>query len=253
MLVFSDFDNTLYPHSDDAGFSRNLKSVQKFRQQGNRFCLATGRNQSSLERVWPDYRNYLDYVILDNGAVCLNQRGDVISQETIPLPIVDDIAKRIADEFGKDIALVFYHSAKEWPEPTNSTTKIRCWTKDLAIAQLISNKIDSAFGKSLQSFIPNGVVKLNVKWIKDPESYHSFVDIVSTKAGKDSIIQQLSDAYPNERIITVGDGMNDLVMIQKYDGYAMHSSVPEVLRIVNPTHIIESVADLLESFSQEKI
>lgn len=52
MIVFSDFDGTFYPHDNEEIFAANLQVVQSFRKAGNKFCLATGRNLSSLERAW---------------------------------------------------------------------------------------------------------------------------------------------------------------------------------------------------------
>ena len=51
MIVFSDFDNTLHPHADEAGFRRNLEKIREFRGKGNLFCIATGRSQASLGRT----------------------------------------------------------------------------------------------------------------------------------------------------------------------------------------------------------
>ncbi len=71
MILVTDFDNTLYSHSDPQVLINNLQVAQSFRQAGNKFVLATGRNASSLSRVLPDFNKYFDYIILDNGAVCL--------------------------------------------------------------------------------------------------------------------------------------------------------------------------------------
>jgi len=246
MIVFSDFDKTLYPYFDDTGFIRNLAIIQAFRQKGNQFCLATNRNQSSLERAWPDYRDYLDYAILDNGTVCLNQHGDVVFQKTIPFPVAKDIATKTTAKFGENVAIIFYHSAKEWQTPDDNTTKIRCWTKDLPISESIFHEIESAYPDSLRSSIIRNAAMPSITWVKHPEQYHAFVDTMSANAGKYHAIQRLLKTHTGEKVITIGDGANDLAMIQQYDGYAMRNSASEILKIVNPTHIIKSVADLLE-------
>lgn len=108
MIVFSDFDNTLYLHSDEHEFLYNLEAIKKFRKRGNLFCLATGRNQASLGRAWADYSNYLDYIIFDNGAVCVNRQGETVFQETIPLDIVKTITDKITKKFGNEVEFVVY-------------------------------------------------------------------------------------------------------------------------------------------------
>lgn len=101
------------------------------------------------------------------------------------------------------------------------------------------------FGETLCSFIARDVRPSNVAWMKNQEHYCAFVDTMSAKAGKYNAIRRLCEKFPNERVITVGDDTNDLAMIKNYDGYAIHNSVPEVLEIVNPTHVVDSVSELL--------
>lgn len=246
MIAFSDFDNTLYLHADKTGFQRNLEKIQEFRRKGNLFCIATGRSQASLGRTWSDYEDYLDYGIFDNGAVCLDQFGEMVFQETIALTVVEEIARKIADKFGNDVQLVFYHDAKEWREPGDGTTKVRCWTKDLVASQSICDMVGSEYGDEVQGFIARTAVMSSLGWIENPEEYISFVDIMSVRAGKYNAVKRLCKKFPDEKIVTVGDDTNDLEMIRGFDGYAMQNSMPEVLKAVKPGHVVGSVEELLE-------
>lgn len=246
MIVFSDFDNTLRVPSDKVGFERNLQSIREFRKKGNLFCLATGRSLSSLRRTWPDYANYLDYAILDNGAVCLDGDGEVMFQEAIRLALAEEIVGKILERFGGEVEFVFYHDAKEWPKLDSDVTKIRCWTKDVATSLVMCEGVNSEYGKDVQSFVARTAVMSSVLWIKNPEEYISFVDVMSVKAGKYNAVRRLMEKYPGEWATTVGDDTNDLGMIQEYDGYAMRNSMPEVLEIAKPGHVVESVRELLE-------
>lgn len=246
MIAFSDFDKTLHPDADEAEFARNLEKIREFRRKGNLFCIATGRSQASLGRAWSDYEDYLDYGIFDNGAVCLDQFGKMMFQETIALAIVKEITRKIVDKFGDDVQLVFYHDAKEWQEPGDNTTKVRCWTKDLAASQSICDMAGSEYGDEVQGFIARTAVMSSLGWIKNPEEYISFVDIMSVRAGKYNAVKRFCEKFPDEKIVTVGDDTNDLEMIWGFDGYAMQNSMPEVLKAVKPGHVVGSVAELLE-------
>lgn len=246
MIIFSDFDRTLYSHADKAGFQRNLESIREFREKGNSFCIATGRSEGSLKRVWSDYRNYLDYMVLDNGAICLNQKGEMMFQEVVALATAQEIAAKIVAEFDGEVEFVFYHDAKEWQELDCDVTKLRCWTRDVATATVICNKVNAEFGDRVQGFVARTAVMTNVvEWVDNPDEYRSFVDVMSVKAGKYNAIQRLCEKFPGEEIVTVGDDTNDLKMIQEFDGYAMRDSVPGVLEVVRPEHIIGSVGGLL--------
>ncbi len=247
MIVVSDFDNTLHPYSDDATFAKNLEHIKRFRQTGNLFCLATGRNQASLKRAWPEYGDYLDYVIFDNGATCMDKHGDIMFEETISLTVAQEIVNRIITKLADDnITFVFYHDSTEWEKLNQSVTKIRCWAPDLAAAQRVMAEIDPSFSDKVQGFIARDSTMSGIKWIENPEAYHAFVDIMSINAGKYNAIRRLCQSLPHERVITVGDDTNDLAMIKEYNGYAMRNSAPEVLEVANPARVVDSVAELLE-------
>ena len=246
MIVFSDFDNTLYTH-DNTSFERNLKSIQEFREKGNKFCIATGRNRASLERIWPDCEEYLDYSILDNGAVCLDRQGKELFREMMPPKIVEAIIQMVKEQYGdEEVQVVFYYDTKEWQEPGLNMTKLRCWAKNRATSESICNAVNTAYGSHLRSFVARVAMMTSLAWIKDPEQYNSFVDIVPMDAGKHNAVRRLSELYPSEQVVTIGDDTNDLEMIREFNGYAMRDSMPEVLETVDQYHIVESVADLLE-------
>ena len=98
MIIISDFDDTLCPHGDEVTFQENLQAVTRFRAQAdNEFVLATGRSLSSLERTFPNFRNYMDFVILDNGSVCYETKNDnVLLEYTISKQVVSNIMKLIS-------------------------------------------------------------------------------------------------------------------------------------------------------------
>lgn len=133
MILITDFDNTLYSHSDPQVLIDNLQVAQSFRQAGNKFVLATGRNASSLSRVLPDFNKYFDYIILDNGAFCLGQDNEIVFQYAIPEEIARSISRRVLGEYGDGVTFVYYHSAREWPTLDHDTTKIRCWATNVQI------------------------------------------------------------------------------------------------------------------------
>lgn len=247
MIVFSDFDDTLHMRDDEAGFERNLGRIREFREKGNLFCIATGRSQSSLKRVWPGYSDYLDYAILDNGAVCLDGDGEVMFQETIRLALAEEIVGKILERFGGEVEFVFYHDAKEWPKLDGDVTKMRCWVKDVATSMAMCEGINLEYGKDVQGFVARtAVMSSAMNWVDNPGEYISFVDIMSAKAGKYNAIRRLMERYQGEKVVTVGDDTNDLAMIQGCDGYAMRNSVPEVLEVVKPGHVVGSVGEVLK-------
>ena len=75
MILFCDFDGTLFRRDIEGEFERNLEAIQRWRAAGNLFVMTTGRSPSSLGGVLPNYFDYFDYLIGDNGAVSLRRRS----------------------------------------------------------------------------------------------------------------------------------------------------------------------------------
>ncbi len=77
----SDFDRTLYV--DGSVSAENLKAVSEWQAAGNRFILATGRNESSLRGLLETYSLKPDALILNNGTLILDGTGKELFCRTI--------------------------------------------------------------------------------------------------------------------------------------------------------------------------
>ena len=48
-IVFSDYDGTIYITEEN--MSRNIKSIEEYRNLGGRFVIVTGRSKTSVSNV----------------------------------------------------------------------------------------------------------------------------------------------------------------------------------------------------------
>ncbi len=247
MILVSDFDKTLYPHGNDDLFRENLRAVQQFREDPeHKFILATGRSLSSILRVFPDYREYMDYIILDNGAVCYDARkGETAAEYTLAKKTAEKIVALIR-EAGAKGTFVYYSDLVEHENLENDCTKIRFWTDSDQKARKIVDQINLEFATAARAYLAQGVVPSSLAWIDDLE-YSSFVDIAPIMAGKENMIRKLKEEfYPEEtRIVTVGDSWNDVDMLKDFEGYAMAEADEDVRAAVAKDHTVASVADLI--------
>lgn len=250
MIIFSDFDGTLYPHGDKKVFAANLQAIQSFRGAGNRFCLATGRNLSSLERAWKDYADYLDALVLDNGAICIDPQGHSILQFAIPLETLQKITQDVLGDF-KNISFVAYNcDLSERPDLTQDVTKARYWTLDNETSDRIAQYVNLHYGDQVKAYALHDCIPTrNLDFID--ARCQAFVDIAAIDAGKENAIAKLSAIIaPGEHIITVGDGTNDIDMLKRFDGYAIASGNHLTLAAVDRNHAIGNVAELIASYFQ---
>lgn len=252
MILFSDFDKTLYPHYDNAQFMRNLSAVEEFRQAGNLFGLASGRNLSSLQRAWPEYQQYLDYITLDNGAACFDAKGELLFQNVMVKDLVRQICEDIKSNCIADAAaFIYYDAMKDDLELTCDVTKLRCWVTSPVMADKILQRVEEKYGDAVQAFVDKDARISGVTRIAEAEKYKAFVDIVSAQAGKEKAIEQLSAKVTFDKITTIGDDINDLGMLEKYNGYAVRFATQEVLEKLPPDHVVGSVGELLNELIQK--
>ncbi|MBO7718161.1 HAD hydrolase family protein [Candidatus Saccharibacteria bacterium] len=69
----------------------------------------------------------------------------------------------------------------------------------------------------------NSSVKSNIAGLED---YHGFIEVVPIESGKSNAIKFLAqkEKILPEKIVTIGDGLNDLGMVRDFDGFAIEKS-----------------------------
>ena len=65
-MLASDFDRTFYVNCEIT--EANIRAVENWRQQGNLFVIATGREESILREKLEEWEAEADYLICNNGA-----------------------------------------------------------------------------------------------------------------------------------------------------------------------------------------
>lgn len=251
MILFSDFDGTLHPRDDETEiFLTNLQMVQKFRAAGNQFCLATGRSLSSVKRAWPTYQDYLDGMLLDNGSVCINSDNEIIFQYSMPKTVVDSIIAFInqIDPGNNRTQFVFYYDLSEHADSDGAVTKIRCWISGGDFASAVFEAFKENFHDQTQAFMMECAFPPDHSWAGKVKGLTSFIEIVDKEAGKENGIRdyaKVSNINPSE-ITTVGDDTNDKIMIQKFNGYVVRKPDSQILDLVPPDHVVDSVGELIQ-------
>ena len=69
-IIVSDSDGTLQTSEEE--IRDNIEAIQKFKEEGNLFVIATGRSYFDLKRKLDLYPIPCDYAILNHGGVIWN-------------------------------------------------------------------------------------------------------------------------------------------------------------------------------------
>lgn len=246
MILFCDFDGTLFRRDVEGDFERNLAAIKRFREAGNKFILTTGRGLASITRQFPEYKDYFDYLICDNGAQCFDANG-IHFEYTISEKDTQDILEFVRQQRGGELPYgVFYRDGKEFADAVGAQTKIRFWfTTDEEMSQ-IYDALTQRFSESQVRFFTGHGLALRLADFTRDDTYNCLLDAVSADAGKDTALKRIADEFPGEPAVAVGDGNNDLPMLHTYDGYIMKSASPDYQLDFDDEHRIDSVADLID-------
>lgn len=91
ILILSDFDGT-FAGIDSRLVDRNLEAIEYFKSEGGFFTLSTGRLPSMLKKVFPTFRDILNYPLIQaNGAILF----DPVKNEIISERFYDGVQARI--------------------------------------------------------------------------------------------------------------------------------------------------------------
>lgn len=67
-LLASDFDDTIFFKGNEKLIEKNVSTIKKFVDAGNKFCIITGRNYPNLKRRVDQYKIPYHYLICEDGA-----------------------------------------------------------------------------------------------------------------------------------------------------------------------------------------
>ena len=205
-------------------FKKNIEEIKKFIESDNKFAIATGRTTDSIEKEILRYHIPYNYLITYNGRVILDKDNKLINAEYINNNFIEDL-KNIEI---KDIVLFNEY------ERTN-------FNKDIVCIYL-----------TLKNFI--NIKKYMVEWTyKYPDlkiDYNLLFNYIVIRKkynkmlGIENLLEKENLNISKSNIITVGDEINDIEMINEYDGYRMFISNPKLLLTTN--NVTTSVHKLIK-------
>lgn len=238
MLLVSDYDRTL--KIDDQISQNNREAIAKFRALGHKFCINSGRSyhflmQNLKIQNFDDY----DYIITGSGSQIVDRNGCFIDQE-----IMDkNEAVRLIETIQKqDVMLIQLTSEKLWKSIKVDDLEWKHATDgfDLHRINSISTRFSEEEPASRFAQIINNDFKLNAFANKFS------VDVAPVGISKATAVSKLGNhiEVDYDAIHTIGDSLNDLEMIQEYNGYCVKVSHPKVVEVSKKMY--EDVAACIE-------
>lgn len=239
-LFFSDYDMTIYIHEkiDNSVYD----AIKKWREAGNIFTIATGRNKFSILEHIDRHGLEFDYLIANNGALVFNNKREVIFKDTIDDEVSYKVIRFLYENFegsveaANDNYVISVESKEgndELPfkvdkkinikeiEDIKNIIQINKITPNAETTEIVANTINEQFKKEVTAYANIRTIDI----VKNTVNKANGVDFVYKFIKKDN--------KNIDKILVAGDSNNDIEMIKKYDGYAQINANEKIKAITN--------------------
>lgn len=208
-VLVVDYDRTLFINNDD--MLNNINSINKFRENGNIFIIATGRTYNSLKKEIDKYNIEYDYLILNHGSLVIKKDKSTLFHYKIDRNILFDITNYLSKYKPKSVMYSYY---------TEDTSNIN--NPDISKITIGFQKDIETFKKVMMDVIKKYNNKLNIYFTQNFE-----IEIISKETNKSKAIDLLMKKvnFKKENIYTIGDSYTDIEMINDYNGSCMEKSI----------------------------
>lgn len=207
-IFVSDYDQTFY--RNDYDIRKNIEAVKTLRKKGNLFVIATGRSYLSLKEEIKKFQIPYDYLILCHGAIILKNQK-VIKEYTITQKIKNEIAKKL--HLSKKKNYIATSSLENCEITTSHITRLHIYFDHLEDAL----KYQEFIQKKYKDFV-------NCYFIESNQA----IEIISSETSKEVAISNIQNIENCNQVYTIGDGENDICMIEKYHGAIMINAKEEL-------------------------
>lgn len=227
-LLVSDYDGTFFVNKTD--MKKNIYDIKKFREEGNIFAFATGNNYENFIKVVEKNDIEYDYLLLDHGSVIVDKDRKLIHSCHINQDAVWSIIEKL---HSNQLECTLCSTWKANVDDTSEVTKISVAIKDLKYAEEITQDINDNYGQFVNAYTMIFDDMNMVEVISSTTDKEKAIEILARKIGIDS-----------DNIYTIGNGYNDIAMIEEFNGYCMEDSVEELLE--ECPNEVASVSELVE-------
>ena len=148
-VLVVDYDRTLFINNSD--MLNNINSINKFRENGNIFIIATGRTYNSLKKEIDKYNIEYDYLILNHGSLVIKKDKSTLFHYKIDKNILFDITNYLSKYKPKSVMYSYY------TEDTNDINN-----PDISKITIVFQKDIETFKKVMMDIVKKYNNKLNI-------------------------------------------------------------------------------------------
>lgn len=257
-FIVTDLDGTLLDTEKNIS-DENIKAIKKFREDGGKFTIATGRGHF-MSKPYYNKLNIDVPLVIYNGAAIFDYKNDkFIWKCTLP-NMAREYIKSVIEKFDdigieilldKDVYVVAINDYEQAHLDLEKTEHIRCSVDDVPDGWIkILMVIDENRINELAEFL-NKNCSEGVDYIQSSEHYY---EMLPKNANKGIAMLKLLELTGNTNLysVAIGDFMNDISMITMANlGVAVQNAEPQVKECAdlivgsNDENAISQVIDFL--------
>ena len=257
-LLASEYDGTI--QFGDSVMDSDLEAIRRWKEEGNRFALVTGRSKNSILEMTEQHQIPVDYYVTNNGGMVFDAEGNVLLSSQLDTTTAIDlmfatheldniVSYMVNDGVNRHKVVInpnmedhrYPHIKPDWTEEqimdSGRFSQIVYSMNDERSALALAEKINHYFDSQVTAY-PNGFV----------------VDIVPhgiSKATGLQFVQEFCDV-DDENLYVIGDSYNDLPMIEAAENSAAMAMAPEEVR-KNAKWEYMSIEEFINDIAEEKI
>lgn len=262
-VIITDLDGTLLDKNKNIS-KENLEAINYFIENGGRFSVATGRVIEATEVYLSNININLPIIVYNGGVIY-----DYIKKEIISEKYVDDKQKQITNKIKEDyndVGIEIYANRKLYVLEDSGNSK-RSATEMLEIIYDIKEEIYSMDWHKILVVGESGVIDYVEKTfydkykIRGTRSGRTSFELLPVNESKGQALKNIIELFNLEpdKVICVGDNMNDLELLKE----AAFSFCPEngseelkkyanFIAPSNDDHVIEYIVKWLEVKIKDK-
>lgn len=237
----SDFDRTLYFMGQPVDVKPgDLAAIAAFQRQGGLFGVCTGRSLKGVTLAIGD-RVKFDFFILVSGALILDGAMNVLHRRCISRPLLEELCARCR---GYEMVIQANDTVYTFGRPHPLQTKIAT-LDDIEGGDLYGVSIATGSFEAARRLME----QFNTSYADDLTAHQNAanVDIAPKGCSKGIALKLIRRHFGAERVGGIGDGHNDLPMLDKADMAFTFPYAPEEVR-QRACRIVDSVAEALHLF-----
>ena len=251
-LVALDIDGTVL-HEDGTLSSAVIDAVRRARDNGHEVMLATGRSASMTIPILERLGIVPEYVVCSNGAITLRRDTSSPSgyrryhvEHFDPTPVLTRIKERLPEaHYAVEDQTGLYRYTDWFPEGALDALSEQVTFEEL-LTTVATRVVVIAPGHEIDDFLAR-VEDMGLHQVSYTVGWTAWLDIAPDGVNKSTALEIVRTqlGFGLDRCMVVGDGRNDIEMLQwaGHEGRAVAmGQAPEEVRV----HSTEMVGDFLE-------